>query len=278
MMTPELHRSLAEVGRAEVDQIDIAEAALNLAAIDYPKAEIGRYRDHLDELTLTAAHWLGQAPDIVDSTRAVTALSGVISGQYGYRGDAEAYDDLQNANLIRVIDRRRGLPVALGIIYMHVARGLGWGMHGIAFPGHFLVRLEVAGERLILDPFDGGTVRDSAELRGLLKALMGAEAELHPRYHAPVDDRSVLLRLQDNLKIRQIRAGNLGQAAAILQAMVLIAPDTPRLRRELGLVHHRMGHRGAAIEHLEAYLMLDIADADRQEIAGLLRHLRQQAE
>ena len=35
---------------------------------------------------------------------------------------------------------RRGLPVALGIIYISAARTLGLQARGVNFPGHFLVR------------------------------------------------------------------------------------------------------------------------------------------
>ena len=46
------------------------------------------------------------------------ALAEVIARSYGYRGDSETYDDLQNADLVRVIERRKGLPVALSILYL----------------------------------------------------------------------------------------------------------------------------------------------------------------
>lgn len=89
----------------------------------------------------------------------------------GYAGDVLTYDDLQNANLIRVIDRRKGLPVALGILWIHAARARGWRADGLAFPGHFLVRLE---HRVIVDPFNEGRLCDAAFLRRLLRATAGA--------------------------------------------------------------------------------------------------------
>src|SRR3546814_8592275 len=42
--------------------------------------------------------------------------------EFGYHGDTESYDDPQNADLVRVIDRRMGLPVSLGVLYIHAAR------------------------------------------------------------------------------------------------------------------------------------------------------------
>ena len=84
------------------------------------------------------------------------ALNEIILLKYGYCGDELTYDDLQNANLMRVIDRRKGLPVVLGILFIDAARAQGWEAAGLAFPGHFLIRLAERAERLILDPFHGG--------------------------------------------------------------------------------------------------------------------------
>src|SRR5258705_307800 len=114
------------------------------------------------------------------------ALNEIILLKHGYSGDELTYDDLQNANLMRVVDRRKGLPVALGILYLHTARAQGWESVGLAFPGHFLVRLGEGAERLILDPFHGGRIRGAATLRGLLKAMAGAAAQLRPHHFAPV--------------------------------------------------------------------------------------------
>ena len=58
----------------------------------------------------------------------VAALARTLVGRHGYAATTSTYDDLQNANLMRVIDRKRGLPVALGILYIHAARRQGWTM------------------------------------------------------------------------------------------------------------------------------------------------------
>jgi regulator of sirC expression with transglutaminase-like and TPR domain len=130
----------------------------------------------------------------------VGALIQVIADDLGYRGDELTYDDLQNANLMRVIDRRKGLPVALGILYIHAARAQGWQAHGLNFPAHFLIAVEIAGQRAILDPFRGQRIGGAGALRGLLKSMLGEDAELSPAHSATLPNRAVLLRLQNNIK------------------------------------------------------------------------------
>ena len=144
---------------------------------------------------------------------------------------------------MRVIDRRKGLPVALGILYIHAGRAQGWDVAGLGFPGHFLIRLERDGERLILDPFNEGRVCAAAELRDLLKSTAGSEAELDPSHYATVSDREILLRLQNNIKLRRLQAGDMEGALACTEDMLRIAPDEATQWRDAMVMHQRLGRQ-----------------------------------
>jgi regulator of sirC expression with transglutaminase-like and TPR domain len=205
-----------------------------------------------------------------------TTLSKVLAGSFGYQGDRVTYDDLQNANLMRVIDRRKGLPVALAILYIHAARSLGWPIEGVNFPGHFVVRLHNAGRAVILDPFAGGEPCTTADLRRKLKAAAGEKAELQPEHYAAVGNRDILLRLENNLKIRLIQEGDLEKAAAVLERMLLVAPKHAPLYREAGLIHARLGNLNAARTALESFLEISDNDSQRHHVARLIQDLGQQ--
>ena len=132
---------LAQIAASSDAEIDLAEGALALAAFERPQVPFARYRAHLAELAEEVAK--DGARDLEEGGERAALLARVLFGRYGYEGDRLTYDDLQNANLIRVIDRRKGLPVALGILVIHAARAQGWTMAGLNFPAHFLVRLEL---------------------------------------------------------------------------------------------------------------------------------------
>jgi len=258
---------LRAVGRQAGARLPIAETALALAAYSGSGLAIGAYGDHLDRLAIDLA---GAGMDVA---AAVEALQTELFRRHGYAGDSETYDDPQNADLMRVIDRRKGLPVALGILAIHAARAQGWEMMGLAMPGHFLVRLEIAGERAILDPFHGCRRRDVAELRALLRSTTGSDT-LEPRHYAAVDDRDVLLRLQNNLKLRYLESEAPAKALAVLDGMILIAPELARLRHEAGILHAELGNYGAATAALKRCLDLPAGDDERQRAALLLQKLR----
>lgn len=272
-MDPDIRDRLAQLGAAGDDDIPLADAALALAALDRPLTPLQRYRDHLDQLACEVAALQAAG------TGAPQALSTVIAGHHGYGGDTLTYDDLQNASLIRVIDRRKGLPVALGIIYMDVGLAQGWQMTGLNFPGHFLVRLDDGGDRHIVDAFHGGRIRRPDELRDLLKTVAGKDAELSPEHFAPVSRREVLLRLQNNIKLRHLRQQRLDDALAVIDAMSLIAPDEPWLWRECGLLNAHLGNRSAAISALERFrtqaAARGLADRWLHEAAVLVQQMKQ---
>jgi len=266
-----LNERLRAAGRCDDDALDLLDTALTLAALDRPRVALERYAAHLQELAgdLSAAVAGGADIDAVTA-----ALRAVLAGQHDYRGDERTYDDMQNANLMRVIDRRRGLPVALGILYVGTARACGWALDGIRFPAHFLLRLELGGERRIIDPFAGGTVLESDELRSLLKRLMGSAAELAPAHFAVASPREMLLRLQNNIRTRAIQAGDMERAATVLQRMLLLAPQTAELHRDHAALLANRGEVRAALAAGERYRALAATDAQSREAEALLAHLR----
>lgn len=262
--------TLAAIGAAPERPFDIAEAGLALAALDRPQVPLERYRLHLADLAAA----VGQAAGHNRSGGAqAAALSAVIAGAEGYHGDEENYDDLQNANLMRVIDRRKGLPVALGILYLHAARAQGWKASGLAFPGHFLIGIEAASERVIFDPFAGCAVDGASTLRAMLKAVSGADAELTPACYAPLDDRHVLARLQNNIRTRLAAQGRFREAIAITEGMLLIVPDETALHRDLGIYHAEAGNLKSAIAALRTFIGRTPDEEARHITAALVQKI-----
>ncbi len=271
----DIETALADLVKRADDEIDLAETALMLAALERPRVALERYRLHLADLAAAVGREaVRRDGDMPALDARVGALIQVIATEQGYRGDELTYDDLQNANLMRVIDRRRGLPVALGILYIHAARAQGWTAHGLNFPAHFLVAVESAGERAILDPFRGLRVGDAGALRGLLKTMLGKDAELSPAHSAKLANRAVLLRLQNNIKSRLVAQGRGQKALAVVEGMLLFAPNEAELWREAGALHGEIGNLRAAVTALERFMALSREPAARHQAAQAIQTLR----
>jgi regulator of sirC expression with transglutaminase-like and TPR domain len=266
-----LVEKLMGIGRLNDEAIPLAETALMLGALQRRDLDLAPYHQHLAEIALDAADRASHADSV---GMQLAALSHVMAERHGYAGDTASYDDPRNANLVDVIDRRCGLPVALGILYIHAARAYGAEIAGLAFPSHFLLRLSARGQRLIFDAFDGGRAMTAQDLRRRLKDLQGADAEIQPEHYAAVGNRDILLRLQNNLKMRAIGAGDLSGAIDILGSMALVAPDRGELAWETAVLQSRLGNVRTAIATLESYLAVGTPVTAAAEIEDLLRRLK----
>lgn len=265
----EVAEYLSRVGGTPDAEIDIGETALALAALDQPGVALGPYREHLAMI----AEAPGSRPGDSAADQA-EALRWAIHDRFGYEGDALTYDDPDNANLMRVIDRRKGLPVALGILYIHAGRHHGWRVSGLAFPGHFLVAVTAGRDQLVLDPFAGGQRLDVPALRRLTKKIMGENAALRPEHTTSVGSRSVLLRLQNSMKTRALSAHKPQRAVEVLKSMVTIAPEEAVLWNELGAVEAELGQLQGARQAFETVLRLGPAKSLREEVQRQIEALR----
>jgi regulator of sirC expression with transglutaminase-like and TPR domain len=262
---------LKQIGRQPDETIELGPAALCLAALDRPDAPLEPYRSHLAALAADVAALGHRGGDLEGRA---WAIARVLYERHGYAGDQDNYDDMRNADLMSVIDRRKGIPVSLGILYAHIGRAMGWTVVGLDFPSHFLLRLEGQGRRTIVDPFDGGRVLTPEDLRALAKSVFGKDAELDRAWFEPTANRDILLRLQNNIRTRSIQAGELERGAEITRRMMALAPDATSLQRDLGMVEAHIGNVGAAIEALARYLQSAPRGEDKAEVEKMLNKLR----
>lgn len=239
------------------DDVPLFEAAVQIAALDHPGISLDRYVHFGRELS---ARVRARLHDLVNAGAEdnvgthLAALKFVLHDTDGFTGDDVTYDDLQNADLIRVIDRRKGLPVALAVLYIHAARGAGMTCAGLNFPGHFLLRLEHAGQMIIFDPFDSCAVMGAPELRALIKRVNGPGAELQADYYAPLSNRGILTRLQNNLKLRLIADEEYASALRVVERMRVIDPAEYRLLFDAGVLYAKLGQTEGAITALQDFL------------------------
>ncbi len=264
------HAALDAIGLLPDTEIDIADAALQFARVDAPDADWQAARAQLSAVARDAVA-LSAAGNLTEKAE---ALSDLLAARYRYLGDTDHYDDLANANLIRVIERRRGLPVALGIIWLHAARAAGWEAHGVDFPAHFMIALQGKATQIVLDVFHGGAAMSARDLRLLLKRIEGENAELRPGLLLPMNARQVLLRLQNNIATRRLQAGDLDGALACTEDMLRVAPDQAELWRQAAMLNQQLDRVSAALRCLERCLRLVPRGETATRIRSMMDGLR----
>jgi len=204
--------------------------------------------------------------------------------QNKYQGEEKLPDDPRATNLMDVIDRRSGSPVALGILYLHVAAEMGWAMTGLDLAGHFLLRLSARDGSVIIDPFRAGqtcqieevdaSLFDEDEMEMVESFEESKVLDLSSELLRPLSKREVLLRLQHQVKKNHLAQDRIEPAITTLQGMILFAPRHDELWRELGYLQAERGHIRAAITALEVVRDLAEGPAPIQQTDGIIRELR----
>ena len=270
---------LVAVGQKQDEEIDIIEAALAFACLADEKVDMQKYRDFIDNMISD----LHKTYDDMAAKRngddvhiQAEALAAVMAEKYAFIGDDIHYDDSKNINLCHVIDRHLGLPITLSILAIGICRSCGWAAEGVNFPGHFIMRLEKDGDRVMIDPFQGCKILEAKDMRLILKRIMGEYAELSASYYEPCTNREMLLRLQNNMKYRLIDNEDYEGALGVVEKMVWVAPQDHRLCLDKAVLLARLDQPKAAIENLVTYIDAVQDPYDKAEAEQFLFQLQKQ--
>lgn len=248
---------IKSAGRAEDCPLNLFLGSLAFAKLFHVEAVVTDYLEHMEEMvhklhTLYSENVTRSDEESLELQH--HCLVQVMKDEFMYDGDHEDYNNPLNADMMSVIDRRRGLPVALGILYLHLAREMEWDVYGLNFPGHFLFALNHDGRTLFIDPFRDGRIVEAADMRQILKAIGGQQAELSHDYYKPLDDHDILLRLQNNLKSSLIENERYDDALKAVNAMRVFDPDEYRLLFDSAILKMKTGQVTSAGEDVRAYL------------------------
>jgi regulator of sirC expression with transglutaminase-like and TPR domain len=163
----------------------------------------------------------------------------------GFRGNEDDYEDVQNSFMDRVLERRRGLPITLGVLAMHLARATELELIGIAFPGHFLVGVELSSEApRVFDPFHEAKRLSLSELADLYRKATGkpmtSTAPLLRQCLQPAPPRAILSRMLRNLQRHYARRGAHDRVVEVVGLLSLLHPEIEGLRTLEGKLSHRL--------------------------------------
>ncbi len=260
-----------EVARPD-EELNLARAALLVAREEYDQLPVDAYMARLDQLAEEVKDRLdGElAPPLV-----LQELIHTLYVRNGFRGNREAYYDPRNSFLSDVLDRRVGIPLTLGMIFLEVGWRSGLALEGVNFPGHFMVRMRGEAVNLLVDPFDAGRLRFEDQAQELLDRVYGGMIRVQPGYLRPASRRDMLARLLTNLKGVYLNVRDHERALAAIERILVIHPTSPNENRDRGTLLARMGRIEAALEQLEWYLEYAPAAADLERVQTLVDELKE---
>jgi regulator of sirC expression with transglutaminase-like and TPR domain len=263
-----MYNDISQLGLLEEEDILLDEAALTLALPDHPEADAAPQRELLASME---AQLLERRSAAANNYDRALLLAGVIHGHFGLSGATEDYDDPANADLISVLERRRGMPIALSIVYVALARRIGWSAFGLNMPGHLLVLIGDPASGVVIDPFNDGAVLDRDALAKQRARFGGGGAK--DAGVAALSNRAMLVRLLLNQATRARAAGQLERALTVHQRMTAMAPLLSQLWWDRAEVEKELGQIAAARASLQAMLETTRDEALRNHVRKAMESL-----
>jgi regulator of sirC expression with transglutaminase-like and TPR domain len=252
------------------EAIDLARAALYIAQEEYPPLDPEEYLNALDVM---AAEVEERLPPERYPLRVIQALNRYLYEDLGYVGNAAQYYDPRNSYLNDVMERRRGIPITLSLVYLEVAKRVGFPMAGVGMPGHFLIRPTVADMDILIDPFHQGAVMFAEDCQERLSQVYGRSVELRPEFLQPVSNRQFLARMLTNLKMIYLNQEDLPRSLSMVERILMLFPDAPQEQRDRGILYYHLGRWPEASLDLEAYLDQVPTARDAELIRNLLAQM-----
>ncbi len=260
---------IQEVRQPESD-INLARAALLIAQEAYPVLDIELC---LCEIQGIADDIHSRLPTERYPLKVLHVINSVLFDDLGFRGNEDDYYDPDNSYLNVVLERRRGIPITLSLVYLEVAARLDFPMVGVGLPGHFVVRPDIDGCEIFVDGFHGGDILFPDDCKTLLGSIYSRPVELDPDFLRPVPPKQFLMRLLGNLKGIYLSKKDISEALSIVNRMLILFPDNVQQTRDRGLLHYQVGNLEPARWDLENYLTLSPLAEDRALIRRLLTRM-----
>ena len=261
------------------NQINLAEAALLLARLEYPELDVSSYMKRIHKLADEVRSRLPENPNAGDT---LNQLNQVLFVENGFEGNSDHYYDPRNSFLNDVLDRKLGIPISLSILYIELGQELGLPLAGVSFPGHFLVKLEIDNGAIVLDPYFGGISLSEDDLEERLQEFYGDELKRHHFYGllATSTNKEIIVRVLRNLRNLYMQEGHWEKALTMADYMVDLDDDKADALRARGAIYEQLECSASALQDYKHYLTvspnaMDMGDIRNRiiQLSEICRHI-----
>lgn len=187
---------------------NLLKGAIIVAKYQYPE---------LDEENITSLFnqikqdiWI-ELNDNLTALEKIAVVNKVLFQIHGFEGNREDYYAAKNSYINKVITRKTGTPLSIGLIYSVICQGLDIPVYGVNLPHHFVLAYQdeeaipimhedeaEPGILFYINPFNNGSVFGKAEINDFLKQN---ELEPEKKYYVPCSNISIIKRMINNIVV-----------------------------------------------------------------------------
>lgn len=246
-------------------QINLAQAALMVARLEYPELDVDTYMQRIHTL---ASDIRSSLPANPNAAEILSRLNQALFIEQGFEGNSSHYYDPRNSFLNDVLDRKLGIPTSLSILYMELASELGVPLDGVSFPGHFLVKLEIDDGAIVLDPYFGGVSLTEDDLEDRIQEYYGEQIKRH-HYQgllATSSKKDIIVRVMRNLRDLYMQDKQWAKALTMADTMLGLDTDKADAFKARGVIYDKLECCQPALRDYKEWLRLDPGSQDNQDI------------
>ena len=255
----------------------LLEAAISLAQDEFPELDVEQVLGDVDQLL---ARLKRRLPADASALQKLRLLGQFFYRDMGFGGNVNDYYDPDNSYINSMLKSRRGIPISLAVIWLELANGVGLNARGIAFPGHFMVKVNLPKGQVVMDPFNGqslGREELSERLEPFAKKRSIDDSVDAPLglYLQSAPPREIISRMLRNLKDIHRTQEDWQRLIAVSNRLIVLHPDAWGEYRDRGLALAVQGKSALAVPDLELYLAHAQDALDIEVVAQRVARLRQ---
>jgi len=274
-LTAQLHRHqvtaqiLEELKKPE-DEISLLKIGLLIARLDNQEVEIDSYLKLFDRMGEDLKAGL---PKIATERDKLNSLNHYMFKEMGFHGSRFEYYNASNSYLNEVIDDREGLPIALSVLYIEIARHIGLHIEGVGLPGHFVVRCKFEKETpQLIDVFEGGVLMSESDAKK--KVLEMTNRPLVKGDLNTSTRKEIVMRMIRNLLGLAQSSENTERSVQYLDVLLALEPDEPSFRMMRGYFHYQRGDNNRSLRDVEWLIKREPPSINIRRVEELHRRLK----
>ena len=262
-----VQQELTSLLSGEESSIDLLHAALLISKLDNRDLAVQPYLDRADRMAKVVR---GRVGDTANDADVLAELRKYLFDELGFRGSYynDDYYTRANSYLDEVFEDREGLPIALSVIFMEIARRLDLTIDGVGIPVRFIVGYGLGTkEEKLIDVFGGGRVITRAQAAGIVGRT------LEDSDFRKSSESEIISRMFRNLRSVAEREQDLRSMLRYTNALVAVDDSSAHDRWQRAQVQFQLGEHRSALADLEWLLEANPPGFDRRALENLRKVL-----